>query len=187
MIMLKRHFLHRQLARSLRMVATIVPALLFASPALAQSGIENEEIGWVADVRALRHFSGLRCPDIVANYFRTKVLAADSDRMAGCVYAGPDGISLILRQHTPDTATQSAETFLRTYQAAGFQRVAPDSPGAITFKTRPWTPIQLNETLWYLSGKKADYTIWISYEAPLQKEELAPALKAFSAMLSQLN
>ncbi|NVK33119.1 MAG: hypothetical protein HWE23_01490 [Rhodobacteraceae bacterium] len=156
----------------------------------AQSSlIQQEEVGWVADVRAMRHFTGLRCPDIVANYFRTKVLASDSNRMAGCVYAGPDGITLVLRQHQPGTAADVGEVFLKTFQAAGFERVTGEGAAAsgISFNTRPWLPVNLHETLWYISGAKADYTIWMNYRFPLQQEELSPALTAFTSVLSLQN
>ena len=71
--------------------------LLTAFPGVANA--QEDEDGWVSDFEGLRHFSGMRCPDVVGGFLRSKVLGADSDRMAGCIYSGEDGMTAVLRQH----------------------------------------------------------------------------------------
>jgi hypothetical protein len=35
------------------------------------------EAGWQSDVEGLRHFNGLRCPDVIGAFYRIKVMEGD--------------------------------------------------------------------------------------------------------------
>ncbi|WP_417685935.1 hypothetical protein [Roseibium sp.] len=155
----------------------------------AQSNTVEQQVGWVSDVRGMRHFSGLRCPDIVGELFRTKVLAADADRLAGCVYSGREGLRAILRQHVPGTSSRAASDYLNSYRSSGFRRVQLSGAGAggITFVTNDWTPNIQYETLWRFAGEKADFTVWMSYTLPQQETDIGPAFAAFTDILNRQN
>ncbi len=159
-----------------------------ATPANAQTPAGEQQAGWVSDVAGMRHFSGLRCPDVVANLYRTKVLAADADRMSGCVYSAGDGFRAILRQHIPGTGQDSAREFRTGYIQAGFRQVSLTgaAKGGISFVTSSWTPATHCETLWYFSTHSADYTLWMAYSLPNEEEEIGPSLEAFTDLLSRL-
>lgn len=158
-------------------------------PAKAQTPDTQQQVGWVSDVLGMRHFNGLRCPDMVGSLFRTKVLAADADRMAGCVYSGRDGFRAILRQHLSGTGASSAADFLKAYKASGFTQVSLSgvAAGGISFKTRDWTPTTLCETLWRFSGRNADFTLWMAYALPTQEGDVGPAIDAFTEILNRQN
>ncbi|WP_417670865.1 hypothetical protein [Roseibium sp.] len=163
--------------------------LLGTSTASAQSNMAQQQAGWVSDVRGMRHFNGLRCPDLVGSLFRTKVLAADADRMAGCVYSGRDGLRAIMRQHLSGTGGRSANDFLTQYTAAGFRQASLSGAAAngVTFITSDWTPTTHCETLWHFTGENADYTVWMAYSLPTQEAEIGPALDAFTDILNRQN
>ncbi|WP_209007235.1 hypothetical protein [Roseibium litorale] len=171
-----------------RLLIVVILAVSLAGAAMAQTA-GNEESEWTPDVYGVRHFSGLRCPDVVGFVFRTKLLSADADRMAGCVYAGDAGMQLVLRSHLSGTGARAAETFLESYRAAGFHEVSLTGPASrgISFQTRDWAPGILCETLWYFNGKKADYSLWMSYSLPSQEADIVPALKAFEDLLARQN
>lgn len=164
------------------------PQASLAQQPTPQTLLSQESIGWQSDVEGMRHFSGLRCPDQVGRFYRTKVLASDGDRMAACIYSGDGGMSAILRQHLSGTGEKVARHYLENFQAAGFERVALSGPAStgISFKTRDWTSPVLCETLWYFAGQKADYTLWLSYGLPVQEAEVGPTLDAFVRLLNQM-
>lgn len=155
------------------------------SPGHAQTPPEKDA-GWQSDVSGLRHFTGLRCPDAIGPFFRIKVLEGDAVSLAGCIYTGRDGITAVLRKHLQDTGRREALKFSRNYKAAGFEPISLSGVAAsgISFRTRNWTPTSLCETLWYFSGDKADYTLWLSYVLPTQEAEVGPALSAFTEALA---
>ena len=158
-------------------------------PALAQSSLAKQQAGWVSDVYGLRHFNGLRCPDVVGSLFRVKALSANADRMAGCIYSGSDGMRAVLRQHIQGSGKQSAQSFLTAYQNSGFQQVALSGAAAsgISFITNDWSSGTQCETLWHFSGVKADFSLWMMYALPLQETEVEPAVKAFIDILNRQN
>ncbi|WP_209015127.1 hypothetical protein [Roseibium limicola] len=184
-----RHLLKKLVLGSPTLLTLVCAATLSFDPAVAvaQDMQSQESVGWQADVDGMRHFSGLRCPDEVGAFFRTKVLASDGDRMAACIYTGNDGMSAVLRQHLAGTGQATATSFLENYKNAGFQRVTLSGPASegISFKTRPWTASVLCETLWYFDGPKADYTLWMAYGLPSQEAEVGPALDAFVRLLNR--
>ncbi|WP_297579148.1 hypothetical protein [Roseibium sp.] len=157
-------------------------------PASAQVPPEKEA-GWQSDVKGLRHFTGLRCPDVVGPFFRIKVMEGDADSQAGCIYTGRDGITAVLRKHLQATGRRQALKFSRNYKAAGFEPIKLTGAAAsgVSFRTRNWTPNSLCETLWYFSAKEADYTLWLAYTLPTQEIDVGPALAAFTAILAQQN
>ncbi len=156
-----------------------------AFPARSQPAPE-QDAGWQSDVEGLRHFTGLRCPDTIGPYSRIKVMQGDAVSLAGCVYTGRYGITAVLRKHLEATGRREALTFSRNYKAAGFEPVKLSGAAAsgISFRTRNWTPVALYETLWYFTGAKADYTLWLSYSLPEQEEEIGPAVAAFNEALA---
>jgi len=159
-----------------------------AFPARAQVPPE-QDAGWQSDVGGLRHFTGLRCPDMIGSFYRIKVMEGDEVSLAGCVYTGRDGITAILRKHLEATGRRQALTFSRNYKAAGFEPVKLSGAAAsgISFRTRNWTPTSLCETLWYFSGSKADYTLWLSYTLPTQDVDIGPAVTVFTQALANQN
>ncbi|MTI45271.1 hypothetical protein JM93_01348 [Roseibium hamelinense] len=165
-------------------IAPPAPSSVFAQSAPAE-GTE----GWLNDVNGLRHFAGLRCPDIIGTFYRTKVLSTDADRMAGCQYTGRDGMIAVLRQHLTGTGGNAAKTFLRSYRLAGFEKVEMTGIAAsgISFRTRTWSDTPICETLWYFQGESADYTLWLAYTLPAQEADVEPAVNAFRQALAVLN
>lgn len=173
--------------------------LLLAGLALPQLGVSTttsvaqvppeKDAGWQSDVGGLRHFTGLRCPDVIGAYFRIKAMEGDADSLASCIYTGRDGITAVLRKHLQATGRRQALKFSRNYKAAGFEpiKLTGAAGSGISFRTRNWTPTSLCETLWYFSGAKADYTLWLSYTLPTQESEVGPALAAFTDILTQQN
>ena|GEM_PF-2190641 len=157
-------------------------------PAAAQVPPEHDA-GWQSDVDGLRHFTGLRCPDVIGSFFRIKVMKGDAVSLASCIYTGRDGITAVLRKHLQATGRREALTFSRSYKAAGFEPVKLTGAAAsgISFRTRNWTPATLCETLWYFSGEKADYTLWLAYTLPTQEAEVGPAVTAFTEALASQN
>jgi len=150
---------------------------------------DEDQGGWVGDVFGMRHFSGMRCPDIVGPFFRTKTFAADADRMAGCLYSGRDGMQVVVRQHLSGAGRQAAATFRNNYLAAGFEQVQLSGVAerGISFKTRDWGGLTHCETLWHFQGSKADFSVWMGYALPAQEADIGPALVAFEDMLARQN
>ncbi len=178
------------LMKSLRRVVHVLAAAgLLVSLGAGTSLARDREAGWVNDIIGLRHFSGLRCPDMVGGFYRSKVLSADSDRMAGCIYTGDNGLAAVLRQHLSGTGADVAKDFLEAYKASGFSKAALTgvAQSGISYITRSWTPSKLCETLWHFSGKKADYTLWLTYSLPGQEAEVGPAVAAFVETLNRQN
>ncbi|MEP4410724.1 MAG: hypothetical protein ABJQ71_12475 [Roseibium sp.] len=155
---------------------------------IAQAALE-QDAGWQSDVNGLRHFTGMRCPDTIGVFYRIKVMEGDGASLAGCIYTGRDGITAVLRMHNQGGGRHEARKFSQSYKTAGFEQIeltgAPSS--GISFRTRSWTPSKLCETLWYFSGKKADFTLWMSYNLPTQKEDVGPALDSFVGALTRQN
>ncbi|WP_305983968.1 hypothetical protein [Roseibium sp. MMSF_3544] len=159
-----------------------------ALPSAAQVPPEKEA-GWQSDVSGLRHFTGLRCPDVIGPFYRIKVIEGDATSLAGCIYTGRDGMTAVLRQHLQETGRREALKFSRNYKAAGFEPVKLSGASAtgISFRTRNWTATALYETLWYFSGNNADFTLWLSYTLPSQEGEIGPTIAAFTQALTQQN
>lgn len=182
---------------SRRLLRTLIAAALVCGPfmgwgtdASAQNALaRDDEDGWIADFVGLRHFSGMRCPDVVGSFFRTKALPAASDRMAGCIYTSDDGMTAVLRQHVLGTGTAEAEKFLNSYEAAGFRRITMTgvANSGISFITRDWTQAKQCETLWRFSGIKADFTLWLHYTLPGEETLIGPAVAAFTEVLNRQN
>lgn len=177
-----------QLPRSPLLATLFMLASLFEAAAQTNGMLPEESLGWQTDVEGMRHFSGLRCPDEVGSFYRTKVLGSDGDRTAACIYTGRDGMSAVLRQHVMGSGRQEAEHFLQNYEKASFERIKLSGPAAegISFKTRFWTSTVKCETLWYFSGHKADYTLWMSYGLPSQEADVGPELEDFVRLLNRL-
>ena len=137
----------------------------------------------------LRHYSGMRCPDIIGRFYRTKALDGDGARLAGCIYFGENGMMAVLRKHLAGNGTNVANRFLARYREAGFEPVSLSGQGSrgISFRTRAWTATKLYETMWHFTGKKADYSLWMSYELPKNQDAIAPAIAAFTDALSDQN
>ncbi|MEP3046021.1 MAG: hypothetical protein ABJL55_08065 [Roseibium sp.] len=163
-------------------------AIAGAGASNAQAALE-QDAGWQSDVKGLRHFTGMRCPDLIGAFYRIKVLEGDEVSLAGCIYTGRGGINVVLRKHLQGGGRQEAIKYTRSYKKAGFEPIKLSGAAAtgISFKTRGWTPTTLCETLWHFSGAKADFTLWMSYTLPTQEEEIGPALAAFVSALSRQN
>lgn len=169
--------------------AALLTLALFPAVLSGTAQAQEDEGGWVSDFEGLRHFSGLRCPDVVGDLLRSKVLGADSDRMAGCIYSGEGGMTAVLRQHLLGSGTAEARKYMKNYKAAGFREIALTgvAESGISFVTRDWTPATQCETLWHFSGKKADYTLWLTYILPGQETVVGPAVAAFTETLNRQN
>lgn len=176
----------RPLARGL-LGAAVLSAAHFL-PAAAQV-LPEKEAGWQSDVGGLRHFTGLRCPDLIGPFYRIKAMEGDASSQAGCIYTGRDGMTAVLRKHLQATGRREALRFSRTYKAAGFEPVSLTGAAAtgISFRTRNWTPTSLCETLWHFAGEEADFTLWLSYTLPTQESEIGPAVAVFTEALAQQN
>ncbi|MES0810994.1 hypothetical protein ABLO27_16025 [Roseibium sp. SCPC15] len=175
-------------------VLVLLAAMGWPRPGLVMSTANaqvppEKDAGWQSDVGGLRHFTGLRCPDVVGAYFRIKAMEGDADSLAGCIYTGRDGITAVLRKHLQSGGRRQALKFSRNYKAAGFEPITLTGAAAsgISFRTRNWTPTSLCETLWYFSGTDADYTLWLAYTLPTQDIEVGPALDSFTNVLAKQN
>jgi hypothetical protein len=126
---------------------------------------------------------------MIGNYYRIKVMEGDAVSLAGCIYTGRDGITAVLRKHLEGTGRREALTFSRSYKAAGFEPVKLSGAAAsgISFRTSGRTQSSLCETLWYFSGSRADYTLWLSYTLPTQEGEIGPVVTAFTSSLASQN
>lgn len=169
-------------------LAGLISGIWSTAPVRAQVPPEKDA-GWQSDFSGLRHFTGLRCPDMIGSYYRIKVMEGDEVSLAGCIYTGRDGITAVLRKHVGGTGRREALGFSRSYKAAGFEPIKLSGAAAsgVSFRTRGWTPTNLCETLWYFSGAKADYTLWLSYTLPTQEVEIGPAVAAFTGALASQN
>lgn len=172
------------LSAGLCMAALITTA---AAQVAAPRTQNQEQVGWVSIVDGMRHFSGMRCPDVVGPFFRTKVLAADADRLAGCQYSAAGGMQAIMRKHLSGTGASAARAFLNNYRAGGFSqaKVTGIAETGVTFITGGGADSAMCETLWRFSGEKSDYTLWLSYTLPAQETQVGPAVAAFKAMLTR--
>ncbi|MTH97613.1 hypothetical protein [Roseibium sp. RKSG952] len=175
--------------RRAALCAALLLAPMLPAEVNGQSLSHEVAVGWVPDLRGLRHFSGLRCPDTIGSASRTKVLAADMGRMAGCVYAARGDMTAVLRQHRPGTGHAVAREHLKAYRLAGFEKVDKTgiAAGGISFKTRPWNQEEPRcETLWYFEGANADYSLWLSYPAPEREDDLVWLVNGFRHALAAL-
>lgn len=172
-------------------------AALFVSSGLqakAQGGVlprlqSEQQAGWVEDMAGMRHFSGLRCPDAVGPLSRSKVLSANTQQVAGCIYLGRDGVNAVLRQHLKGSGKNAARLFKENFAKAGFAEVKLTgvSASGISFMTREWKNTTDIETLWQLQGEKADYTLWLYYVLPKHETDIGITLRAFEEILARQN
>lgn len=169
-------------------------ALIFVAaattPQMASSQVAPEaDAGWQSDVEGLRHFTGLRCPDIIGAFYRIKVMEGDGTSLSGCIYTGRDGMTAVLRTHLQGTGRREALTFSRNYKAAGFEPIQLTGAAAtgISFRTGTRESASHCETMWYFSGSKADYTLWMSYTLPRQEIDIGPAITSFTNALTRQN
>ncbi|WP_430511764.1 hypothetical protein [Pannonibacter phragmitetus] len=177
--------------------AAISAALGFAcaaQPASAQTpapSVQNEyEAGWINDAKGMRHFTGFRCPNEVGGLTRSKVMPTVNSRIASCIYLDETaGIQVVISAFQQGMARREAGKFKTGYQAAGYKELALSGIAAsgITFTTGGNQSRMLCETLWPMSGKNADYTVWIHYSLPVHEQAVEPAFKAVVEMLKQQN
>ncbi len=162
---------------------------LVASGAQAQVQIDRSpETGWQTDTRGMRHFTGLSCPDQVGRLSRVGVLSSGPDRIAGCIYLTPEGISAVLRSHPHGSSERTATAFVERYTKAGFQRIQTSGPAAagVSFGTASDGASQRCETLWRFTGRSTDFTLWMAYSLPAEGELIAPLLNAFVAQIAAM-
>ena len=93
-------------ATALLVLAMLTLPMAASGPVLAQVPPEKDA-GWQSDVGGLRHFTGLRCPDMIGDYYRIKVMEGDAVSQAGCIYTGRDGITAVLRKHLQGTEVKA--------------------------------------------------------------------------------
>jgi len=176
--------------RCIQAVWLAVFAAILLTPVHAQQTVTDENTtGWVNDVRGMRHFSGLRCPDEVAAMARTKILPADNRRQAGCIYSARSGLTAVLRRHLKGSGVGEAQNFFQRYRAAGYARLKLSGPAAsgVSFMTFRGPASTKCETLWHFSGKNADYTLWMQYQLPAMESEIGITLDGFKRVLSLQN
>lgn len=158
------------------------------APAHAQAAPEAEA-GWRSDVEGLRHFTGLRCPDVIGAFYRIKVMDGDGPSLAGCIYTGRDGITAVLRSHLQGSGRREALNFSRSYKAAGFEplKLSGAAQTGTSFRTGTTGSSTHCETLWYFDGAEADFTLWMSYTLPTQEIDIGPAIASFTDALARQN
>lgn len=149
----------------------------------------DQQVGWIEDMAGMRHFSGLRCPDVVGSLARAKVLASDTQRMSGCIYIGSEGMNAVLRQHLKGQGRTALATFRSNFSSAGFKEVKLTgiSGGGISFRAREWEKAIHVETLWEFEGRSADYTLWLHYVLPKHETDVGTIVSAFKDMLARQN
>ncbi len=174
--------------RPLIFMLCLLAGWFHAGTAHAQASPEAEA-GWRSAVEGLRHFTGLRCPDIVGAFFRIKVMDGDGPSLAGCIYTGRDGITAVLRSHLQGSGRQEALNFARRYKAAGFEplKLSGAAETGTSFKTGANDTSTHCETLWYFDGAEADFTLWMSYTLPTQEIDIGPAVTSFTEALARQN
>ena len=154
-------------------------------PALAQQ--RSTEAGWKVVTRGMHHFTGLTCPDQVASLNRIRILSGSSDRVAGCIYQNPAGISAIVRSHPSGNGAIAARAFRERYIAAGFPllKTTGAASAAISFLTGQEKGASRCESLWRFRTSNTDYTLWIAYSLPGQAEAIGPLVTAFAELLAE--
>ena len=167
------------------------PAVLPASAQTAAPSVQNEyEAGWINDAQGMRHFTGFRCPNEVGGLTRSKVMPTVNSRVASCIYVDETGgIQVVVSAFQQGMARREAGKFKTGYQAAGYKELALSGIAAsgITFTTGGGQGRMLCETLWPMSGKSADYTVWIHYSLPFHEQAVEPAFNAVVEMLKAQN
>lgn len=154
---------------------------------IAAPSVQNEyEAGWINDATGMRHFTGFSCPNELGSLTRSKVMPTVNSRVASCVYIEEStGIEVVISAFQQGTARQEVANFMRGYQAAGFKelKLSGIAASGITFTTGGDQERMLCETLWPLSGKSADYTVWIHYSLPFHEKAIEPVFNAVLEML----
>lgn len=161
--------------------------LALAAPALAQRDARDSDSGWHTVIGGMRHFTGLTCPDRIGMLSRVRVLTSAADRIAGCVYLATNGISVVVRSHLPGSSAAAARAFNRRYSAAGFKRLAATGAAAagLSFNTGVTGDRTRCETLWRLTGRRTDYTLWMAYSLPDQGDLVGPLVADFTRQLAR--
>ena len=174
--------------------AILATASITGTPVQAQSGFgasvqNDQQAGWIEDMAGMRHFSGLRCPDVVGSLARAKVLASDTQHMSGCIYIGSEGMNAVLRQHLKGQGRAALATFQSSFASAGFKEVKLTgiSGGGVSFRAREWEKDTHVETLWQFEGRTADYTLWLHYVLPKHETDVGTIVSAFKDMLARQN
>lgn len=181
----------RRRAAAISAVLAFAPAGLPVSAQTPVPSVQNEyEAGWINDAQGMRHFTGFRCPNEVGTMTRSKVLPTVNTRVASCIYVDETaGIQVVVSAFLQGTARREAGKFKTGYEAAGYKELALSGIAAsgITFTTGGNESRMLCETLWPMSGKNADYTVWIHYSLPFHEKAVEPAFNAVVKMLKAQN
>lgn len=166
-------------------LALALSATASVPPALSQQ--RSTESGWKVVTRGMRHFTGLTCPDEVASLNRIRVLSGSADRIAGCIYQNPAGISAIVRSHPSGNGAAAARAFRERYSAAGFPLLETTgaAAAAISFLTGEGKDTSRCESLWRFRTSNTDYTLWIAYTLPGQAGEIGPLVTSFAELLAE--
>lgn len=166
-------------------LALVLSATASVPTALSQQ--RSTESGWKVVTRGMRHFTGLTCPDQVASLNRIRVLTGSADRIAGCIYQNPAGISAIVRSHPSGNGAVAARTFRERYAAAGFPLLETTgaAAAAISFLTGESKDASRCESLWRFRTSNTDYTLWIAYTLPGQAEAIGPLVTSFAELLAE--
>lgn len=162
-------------------------SLQLAPAAPAQSDERGSDSGWHTVIGGMRHFTGLTCPDRIGMLSRVRVLTSAADRIAGCVYLATNGISVVVRSHLPGSSAATARAFDRRYSTAGFKRLAATGAAAagLSFNTGTTGERTRCETLWRLTGRRTDYTLWMAYSLPDQGDLVGPLVADFTRQLAR--
>lgn len=166
-------------------LALVLSATASVPPALSQQ--RSTESGWKVVTRGMRHFTGLTCPDQVASLNRIRVLSGSADRIAGCIYQNPTGVSAIVRSHPSGGGAIAARAFRERYGAAGFPllKTTGAAAAAISFLTGQEKDTSRCESLWRFRTSNTDYTLWITYTLPGQAEAVGPLVTSFAELLAE--
>lgn len=154
---------------------------------MAAPSVQNQyEAGWINDATGMRHFTGFSCPNELGRLTRSKVMPTVNSRIASCVYIEEGtGLEVVISAFVQGTARREAANFMEAYRAAGYKelKLSGIASSGITFTTGGDKDRMLCETLWPMSGKSADYTVWIHYSLPFHEKTVEPAFNAVVEML----
>lgn len=140
--------------------------------------------GWRDVSGGIEHYSGLRCPDRVANLARIDATTTTEFVLASCTYQANrmHGVLEIISENIlGDLLAGIRDRFLLSGfpQAAG---VGASGKG-LTFIVATKDGLQTRETVWPIRIGATDYILWLNYKHPLADAEVDVAYQSFVDLL----
>jgi hypothetical protein len=155
--------------------------LLALQPVAARADASD---GWHDVSGGIEHYSGLRCPDRVANLARIDATTTAEFVLASCTYQANRmlGVLEIISENVlGDLLAGIRDRFL----LSGFPQVpgVGASGKGLTFIVGTKDGLQTRETVWPIRIGTTDYILWLNYKHPLASAEVDVAYQSFVDLL----